>query len=182
MKDKGVAKRYAQGFLAFAKETTGEKRGLDDLTFLRQLINTNPEFRKFLDNSEITDAEKSVFIDKTFKDVLAEEAKEFLKLIIAKKRTQELADIADSAKVLYYREIGVEKALLKTARPISAEVIQTIKENLENKLQKKLEVEVKVDPAIIGGVQAIVGNVIIDGSVKRKLAELKELLMEIKVN
>lgn len=181
MKDRAVARRYAEGFLAFAKETIGAKRGLEEIISFGELLNKNPEFLKFLKNPEISYAEKLGFVDKALKDLLSEETRELVKLIIEKRRSEETVDIADEAKILYRREMGIEKLVIKSAKSLPHDIVQAIKKKLEAKLNKRLELEVGIEPALLGGVQATVGNIVIDGSVKRKLSELREYLMEARV-
>ena len=182
MSDRVVARRYADGFMAFAKETIGAKKGLEEIISFGKILDKNPELSKFLENPEITYAEKSGFVDAAFKSILSTETREFIKLIIEKRRSEEAADIADEAKELYRREMGIERAVIKSAKPLPQEIVRMIKDKLESKWEKKLEFEITVDPGLIGGVQATVGNVVIDGSIKRKLYELKEYLMESRVD
>jgi F-type H+-transporting ATPase subunit delta len=181
MRDKVVAKRYAEGFLVFARETIGMKKGLEEIISFGELLSKNPELMKFFKNPEISCAEKSGFVDRAFKDLLSEETRELVKLIIQKHRGEEAIDIGDEAKILYRREMGIERALIKSAKPLPEDIVQAIKNKLETKLNKKLELEIRVEPGLLGGVQATVGNIVIDGSVKRKLSELKEYFMETKV-
>lgn len=182
MKDKVAARRYAEGFLSYAKSTIGLERGFEELTKADKILSDFPQLKKFFENLEITYAERSEAIDKIFKEGFSDEIRQFLKLITKKGRIDCLLDIADYAKVVYYREKGIENAVLKTALPIGKELTQRIKSRLEERLNKKLELEVEIEPNLIGGVAACVGNVVIDGSVKRRLAELKEDLMAIKVH
>lgn len=182
MSDRAVARRYAEGFLAFAKETIGAKKGLEEIISFGEILNKNPELLKFLENPEISYGEKSGFVDAAFKSFLSSETRDFLKLIIEKRRSEEAVDIADESKMLYRREMGIEKAVIKSAKPLPQDIIRMIKDKLESKLDKKLEFEIALDPGLLGGVQATVGNIVMDGSVKRKLSELREYLMESKVD
>ena len=182
MSDRAVARRYAEGFLAFAKETIGTKKGLEEIISFGEILDKNPELSKFLENPEITYTEKSGFVDAAFKSFLSSETRDFLKLIIEKRRSEEAVDIADEAKMLYRREMGIEKAVIKSAKPLPQDIIRMIKDKLESKLDKKLEFEIALDPGLLGGVQATVGNIVMDGSIKRKLSELKEYLMESRVD
>ena len=182
MSDRAVARRYAEGFLAFAKETIGTKKGLEEVIAFGEILDKNPELFKFMENPEISYAEKSGFVDAAFKSFLSDETRGFIKLIMEKRRGGEALDIADEAKILYRREMGIEKAVIKSAKPLPQDIIRAIKDRLESKFNKKLEFEIATDPGLLGGVQATVGNVVIDGSVKRKLFELKEYLMESKVD
>lgn len=181
MKDKAAAGRYAEGFLDFAQENIGLEKGFNELDLAARIITSDHEFKKLLENAEVTESQKYEIVDNVFGKGLSEQTREFLKLIIHKNRVKEISDIADHAKVLFWRNRGIEKALITAATELSKETVAAIKDRLEKRSGKKLELEVRVDPALIGGIRAQIGNLVIDGSVKRKLAQLKEYLMEIKV-
>lgn len=182
MKDKAAARRYAEGFLDFAKENIGLEKGFNELTLAVQIIAANPELKKLLENAEVTELQKYEVVENVFGKDLSEQTRELFKLIIHKSRVDEIYDIADYAKVLFWRKQGIEKALVTTTIKLNRETVNIIKNRLEKKSGKRLELEVRIDPGLIGGIRAQIGNLVIDGSVKRKLAQLKEHLTEIKVN
>jgi F-type H+-transporting ATPase subunit delta len=182
MIDRAVARRYAEGFLAYAKETVGAKAGLEDLVSFGGFLEKNPALVKFLKSPEIAYPRKADFIDTVFGGTFSEETRNFIKLVIEKHRSDEALNIAQEAGELYNREMGIERTVIKSAKPIPSGTLKAIKDRLESKTGKKLEVETVVDPTLIGGIQAFVGNTVIDGSVRRKLSELREHLMEIKVD
>jgi len=180
MKDKAAAGRYSEGFLDFAKETIGLEKGFNELTLAVQTIAANPELKKLLASAEIPEPQKYEVVENIFAKDISEQTREFLKLLIHKKRVEEIYDIADHAKSLFWRSRGIEKALITSATKLSKETIGIIKDRLEKKSGKRLELEARIDPGLMGGVRAQIGNLVIDGSVKRKLAQLKEHLMGIK--
>ncbi len=65
----------------------------------------------------------------------------------------------------------LEAEITAAAKPTDAEV-QALVKRLESKFGKKIEANVKVDPEIIGGVKIIVGDTVIDASVRGQLQEL----------
>jgi ATP synthase F1 delta subunit len=91
MSDRRVAKRYAEGFLAFAKDTIGAKNGLEELIRLGEILEKSPDLLKFLKNPEISYSQKAEFIEKTFKGLFSEETREFIKLVVEKHRSEEAA-------------------------------------------------------------------------------------------
>lgn len=182
MRDKAAARRYAEGFLDFAKENIGLEKGFNELALAVQIIAANPELKKLLENAEVTEPQKYEVVDNIFGKNFSEQTGEFLKLVIHKRRVEEIYDIADHAKVLFWRAQGIEKALVTTAVKLNRETVSAIKDRLEKKSGKRLELEVRIDTGLIGGIRAQMGNLVIDGSVKRGLAQLKEHLMEIKIN
>ncbi|MDD4894361.1 MAG: ATP synthase F1 subunit delta [Candidatus Omnitrophica bacterium] len=181
IKDEIVAKRYADAFAGFMKETVGLEKGLEDLKDLKSsVIRNNPEFIHFLESQEITYSEKCDFIDKVVRDGFSEELREFLKLLLRKERINKLADIMEYLRITY-SYMGEEDVLLKTSFPLDIELIRTIEQRLERKFQKKFKFYIDLDGELLGGVQVIIRNTVIDGSVRRRLDELKEKLIKIRV-
>lgn len=181
MKDNTASRRYAQGFLDSCRANIGTRQAFEELERLKRIIGESPELEEFFENPEIDFLDKESFIERVFKKDFSLNSLNFLEFIIKKGRINQIAQIADYTKVIYQREIGIEKALLKTAFLPEEKKLGQIKEKLEQKLQKKLELEASIAGDLIGGIQAIVGNVVIDASVKKKILDLKENLLKIKV-
>jgi len=74
--------------------------------------------------------------------------------------------------------ISVRISFLKGSEPF---YFFKIKKGLESKLNKKLKLVVGLDPGLLGGVQVTIGNTVIDGSVRRRLDDLKEKLETVRV-
>lgn len=181
MKNEVISKRYADAFLGFARDSIGFDKGLEELQDLRRVFRDNPEIMSFVESPQIMDNEKRAFIDGILKDNFSEEIREFLKLLLRKGRIKLLPDIAEYARVEYSHGIEVD-ALLKTSYPLDTEDIARIKTVLENEFKKKLHLYVELDSDLLGGIYVKIGNTIIDGSVKRRLEDLREKLTVMKVS
>lgn len=182
MKNKIVAKRYAEGFLEFAKETLGLDKGIEELRFVERVINDHPGIKTVIENSRIPEAQKYGIIERGFGAAISKETKHFLNLIIQKKRFKEILNITAASETLFCRAQGVEKAVITTAFELDAGTLGIIKNRLETKYGKTLKLDVRIDRGLIGGVKTQIGNLVLDGSVKKKLEQLKEHLMETGVN
>ena len=98
----------------------------------------------------------------------------FLKLLVEKNRLGSFLDIAEYIRLKYGHQ-GQVDVLLKTAFPLELDLIQRIQDALKKKFQElALRFYIDLDGSILGGVQVIIGNKILDGSVKRRLEELRE--------
>jgi F-type H+-transporting ATPase subunit delta len=83
-----------------------------------------------------------------------------------------LPDVAAAFEELKAQDEGVlEAEITAAAKPTDAEVKALVKK-LEAKFGKKIEASVKVDPEIIGGIKIVVGDTVIDASVRGQLQEL----------
>jgi len=181
IKDEIVVKRYADAFISFSKGTIGLDKALQELKDLKSnVINDNPEFLEFLRGLEITQSEKFDFIDKVVTDGFSEETRDFLKLLIEKGRIEMLLVIMEYIRVTYgYR--GEEGVLLKVSSALDLETIKAIEDKLEEKFKKKFKFFIDLDGDLLGGIQVTIGNTVIDGSIKRRIEDLKEKLMTVSV-
>jgi len=182
MRDKVVAKRYAAGFMSFALENIGLEKAFEELAYIKELVISNPELIEFLENTEIDFSEKQQVIENVFKDAVSGQTKLFLEFLIKKGRIVYIAEITDYSQDIFFDQKGIKKAILKVSSHLDIESALIIKERLEQKLHKKLELKVKRDPGLIGGVQVIAGNIVVDDSIKRKLEDLRRKLNKVKVN
>ncbi|MCX5697452.1 MAG: ATP synthase F1 subunit delta [Candidatus Omnitrophica bacterium] len=180
MKEKIIAKRYAEAFIGYAGEYMGIAESIDEIKKLRGVVRDNPQMREFLSNPGILDAEKGDFIDSVFKEGFSQELRNFLKLLVAKERTELLIDIADYVRVNYTHVGGVD-ALLKCAYPLELENIREIKKRLEDRFRMKMNLYLELDADLLGGVQVTIGNVIIDGSLRRRLEDLNVKLKGVRI-
>jgi F-type H+-transporting ATPase subunit delta len=176
-----VVKRYAEAFVGFAKETIGFEKALEELKALRSnVIRDNPEFLEFLENKEMTFAEKYDFIDKVLDDNFSEEIRYFIRLLLDKGRINILNDLIEYVRVKY--SYGEElEVLLKTSTPLDLPLIKRIEEKISEKLHRKLKFYIDLDGDLLGGVQVTIGNKLIDGSVRKRLDELREKLLTVRV-
>ena len=181
MQDEIIVKRYADAFMVFSREAGVQEKTIEDLKNLRNVvIHDNPEFLKVLESPEISFLEKCEFIDRILSEGFQEETRIFLKLLLEKSRIDKIIEIAEYIRSAY-AYLGETAALLKTAYPLELGLIQTIKEKLEAKFRKKLKLYIELDGSLLGGIQVVIGNKVIDSSVKGRLEELKQRLLSVRV-
>lgn len=181
IKDRVVVIRYAKAFVSYAGAGIGFETALAEIRSIRKLIRENPEFKDFLDSSDITVYEKKQLIEKVFKDEVSQEVINFLRLLLEKKRIANFSDIADYLLLVYAHE-GEEEAILRTSLPLDIGLVKRLEEKLSLKYGKKFKFYIDLDGSLLGGVQVVIGNTILDGSVQKRLSDLKEKLKETEVN
>ncbi len=180
MKNKLVAKRYAESFLESIKPSIGMAIATNELKNLKLILRDNPDFGELLDNSDIAYNEKLRIIDMALKD-FSGEIRDFLKLLLEKGRIGYIIDICDYVRVNYSNGDGMD-VLLKTTYPLDLDLIRKIKVKLEDKFKKRLNLHLELDADLLGGIQVTVGNTLIDGSVRKRLNDLRKKLMTTRVN
>jgi F-type H+-transporting ATPase subunit delta len=181
MKDVIIAARYAEAFLGYAKGTIGLERAIEDFKGIRDVARENPGFLEILGTPEVLYKDKIDFIDMVLQEGFSLQFKQFLALLLEKERIDQLLNIAEYVRVTYSHGDEIE-AVLKTTFPLDLELIKALEEKLEKKMHKKIKFYIQLDGSLLGGVQVIIGNTVLDGSVKRRLDELREKLMQIRIN
>lgn len=178
MRERIIARRYAQAFLSFAQGSIGIPKAAEEMRRFKMLLREQSDLEVFLKAYEISDQEKMNVVE----DVLADysrEFKDFLALLLHKNRMNKIIDIADCVHEL--SEDGQEDALLRTTSILDIDILEDIKEKFEKITQKKLNFYVELDPDLLGGVQLMIGHKIVDGSVKKRLLDLGKKLSAAKV-
>ncbi|HEB49582.1 MAG TPA: F0F1 ATP synthase subunit delta [Desulfobulbus sp.] len=98
----------------------------------------------------------------------------FLNLLIEKKRAAILPDIADVMQAMVDADQNISHGSVVSAIELDASLQKKIQETLEKITGNKVILETRVDPSIIGGIIAKVGDLVLDGSIKTQLNGLKE--------
>lgn len=168
-----IVSRYAEAFISLARENCGLEKALDDLVIVKNIIRDNPGFSELMYNPEISDTEKCVIIDEAIRDGLCDEIRNFLKLLIEKKRFDIFLGAAEYLRAKYAHH-GQVDVLLRTAFPLELDLIKKIEVVLKKRLKQDLRFYIDLDGSLLGGVQVVIGNTIIDGSVIKRLNDLKE--------
>jgi F-type H+-transporting ATPase subunit delta len=98
----------------------------------------------------------------------------FMKLLVQKRRANALPDIAEVFQALVDVERNMCRGTVTSAAPLSGALNSKIKATLEKITGKQVLLRTEINPAIIGGIIAQVGDLVLDGSIKTQLTGLKE--------
>jgi F-type H+-transporting ATPase subunit delta len=98
----------------------------------------------------------------------------FLELLVDKKRFELMIMIASVYGRLAADKRGAAKAVVRTAKPLSADEQKQLAAKLKNFSGKDVELDVKEDPELIGGVSVKIGDWVLDSSLRGQLRRLKE--------
>jgi F-type H+-transporting ATPase subunit delta len=180
MKNKLISKRYAEAYIAFAEPKTGMLRCIEDMKDVRTVLRQNPDFLHFLQAPEIPKKDKAGMLDRVLGEVLTDETRTFIKYLIDKSRITLLSSIAEYIRIVYSHGEVVD-VVLRTTFPMELDIIGRIKAKVEVFAHKKVNFYLELDPDLLGGAQLLIGNTIIDGSVRNRLMQLKKQMLSAKV-
>jgi F-type H+-transporting ATPase subunit delta len=97
-------------------------------------------------------------------------------LVVSAGRAFELPEIVDRFVELAAAERRRAVAEVRSAVPLSSDQVERLRQALNHATGKNVEVKVVVDPSVLGGIITTVGDIVIDGSVRHRLEQMKEQL------
>ncbi len=168
------ARRYAQTVFKMAQEGKELNRWQSDLRKIASLVRDEAVF-SLLENPEVSFDEKSRVLSERLGDVNPEALK-LVSMLVSKGRLGMMTDIADEYQRLLdnYRGVeGVELAEVTTAVPLDDEDMLKLAQRITEIVGKPVALKPKVESNLIGGIMIRVGDKLIDGSVRSKLAALR---------
>jgi F-type H+-transporting ATPase subunit delta len=173
-----IARRYSHALLDSAKKEGVIDEIRDALIAIKQAYLTDRRFREFIDHPRLPRMIKKQFLSQTIASKVPTLIIKFLELLIDKKRTNIIPQITDCYCELADILKGITRITLEYTHPIQPQYKQHILKALSSIIgDRKFEVVEKLNPELIGGVRIRFGNVVIDGSIKKSLKELKESLL-----
>ena len=173
-----IAERYARGLFELALEDNTVATKSDQAQSLIQVLNENDDLQVLLHAVKITKKEKREIIENVFGSSFDADMVRFLKLLIDKGRIGYLKEILHEYIVLANEELGIEEAVVYSARKLKDEDIERIRASLEKKRGKKILITNRIDPKLIAGIKVTVGNNVTDATMKHKLETMKESMMK----
>lgn len=177
MRDETVARNYAETLFELARAHEGLDVYGDGIEVVRRLIDENPDVRLFLETPRIDDAAKKDVVRKAFSEALPKHLVNFLLVTIEKGRQRLLRGIAREFRALvdeHENRVHVEVTL---ARPLDDDTVDRMVGHLSDLLGKEAVPHVRVKPEIVGGVVLRTGDTIYDGSLRRRLKQMRRQLM-----
>ena len=106
----------------------------------------------------------------------------FLNMIIDKRRETYIGLISEEYRDMADELRNITKAELTAAAPVSEADMKNLEQNLSAKTGKTVQLSLKVDPGLIGGLKIRIGDQIVDATVAKKLEMLKEQLKQAKIS
>ena len=177
-----VAERYAEALFAVAGETQAVGAVRDGLELVQQLLSAVPQFRSFLANPEIMIDEKRALLASVFKQSLPTLGQQFMLMLVEKNRLNEWAEIHAAFELRWRRSQKLERAVVRSARPLDQDLLTQIDASLERWRGTQIDLVTELDPQLLGGIQVRIGSLLIDGSIRSQLNAIAYRLQTTPVN
>ena len=170
-----LAKRYAKALFAVSREEGTSDAYRETLNVLGDFLGTYPESMDALTNLLYPMELREKVMAQLVKALQADQyMTNFLNLVVQKRRADILPEIGAQFQALVDADQNVSRGRVIAASEISGALQAKVQTALENITGKKVILTAEIDPAIIGGIVAKVGDLVMDGSIKTQLAGLNE--------
>ncbi len=166
-----VARPYAQAVFEIAREDGNFQAWSDILAFFAALM-AHADMRELVRNPRVERAQVVQLVEGICGDRLFPRAKSFLRLVIDNRRELSLQKIASQFEAMRAEAEGKIDAELITARPVTEPQRLQIAQSLSQRLGREVSLQITEDPGLIGGAVLRAGDMVVDASVKGRLATL----------
>lgn len=170
----GAAKRYAQAVLDLARERGTFDAWHADLARLGELM-ADPAANGFFANPGVPAERKTAVLQQVLADAQPEAAN-LARMLAERNRLEDVPQILALYEDGLRAERGIAVAEVTTAEPLGPIEQELVRERLAAVVDREVEMRLRVDPDIIGGIVARIGDQLIDGSVINQLRRLRARL------
>jgi len=181
MSTETIARRYAIALADVVGGSNDAETVRTELKGWKDLIGSSKELQSVFDNPAIAHINKEKVLAS-----LLERAKpskttsNFVRVLLQNGRMTDIGEISDRFEAELTTRSGIIAAEITSARALPSDEQAEFQASLERMTGKRVSIDYKIDQEIIGGVVTRIGSTVYDGSVRTKLAMLKEQLVNAK--
>lgn len=173
-----VSRRYAKALLEIGLETAAVEPLVRELDAAAGAYVQSAELRSALDNPLLPiAAKKAIVADVAAKLALGPVVRNTMMMLCERRRLRILPEVAQMLREMSDLRAGIVHAEVTTSIAMSDAYYERLRVLLEKMTGRKVLLDKKLDPTMIGGVTTRIGDRIIDGSIRARLQNLKSALM-----
>jgi F-type H+-transporting ATPase subunit delta len=177
VKNLTIARRYAKALLIIGKEDGKAEAYREELAGIAGLMSKEKDLEQAICNPLYAVSGRKKVLEAVIDKVgVSKVMASFLLLLFDKGRFGFLHAINDFYQKLADELKGVLRASLVSATELSSETVEKIRTTLSTRTGKDIILEVDQDPALIGGIVSRIGDLVLDGSIKTQLLNMRESL------
>ncbi|HEX4041977.1 MAG TPA: F0F1 ATP synthase subunit delta [Xanthobacteraceae bacterium] len=175
----GMAGRYATALFELAQETNAIDAVKADLDRFEALVAESPDLARLVRSPVFSAAEQLQALEVVLQRAgIGGLAAKFLKLVTSNRRLFAMRDIARAFRELVDQYKGQATAEVTVAERLKDEHVEALRAALKAVSGKNVDLAIKIDPSIIGGLVVKLGSRMVDSSLRSKLNAIKHAMKE----
>jgi F-type H+-transporting ATPase subunit delta len=178
MKLESRAKQYAEALFNVAARSSSEKAVKNSLSIVNSALKASPEFRAFLFSKRITEIQKSTAVKEALGMKCHPIVSEFIGLVSGQNLVKLFSSIEKSYDKIFADKLNYLSVIAHVSNKLSESESQELKQSLESALGNSMDLNIKVDPNLIGGIKLRVGNKFMDASIQNQLENMRQSLLK----
>lgn len=169
-----VARPYAEAYYEVVRGGDVAQAGaeLDAVA----AVAADPQLRRFADDPKVNADQVLGLIAGVSNVPLSDRTRNLVSAVVDNGRIAALPEIAAQFHALANAGTGVSQATVESAFPIDDAQLADVRAALERRFDRKLDLKVQVAPELIGGIRVVVGDEVLDTSVRARLEQMKTAL------
>lgn len=180
VRESTASKRYAEALVEsiLAEDERQLETVVAEVISAAGAIEMSPDLEQVVRHPAFSDEEKNDVLAAVLEHLgVSERTRRFLALVAEKGRLTELSAIAEHLEQLSEHRAGRITAVVESASELKATTLGQLRKALEKRTGKSVEMEVRVDPDLIGGLRTRVGSFVLDGTIRNELDRLRARLL-----
>jgi F-type H+-transporting ATPase subunit delta len=178
MSYEAIARRWARAIFDLGKETGKVADVNREISSVAELYAGNEELSQILENPLVPGAAREAIVREISEKMgVSETAQNTLRLLAQKNRMAVLPEIARQLSRLADDDANLVRAEVVSAGPLTESYLDKLRAELEKATGKKVQIDHKQDKSLIAGVVTRLGDQVIDGSLRARLAHFKDALL-----
>ena len=166
-----IARPYAEAL--FKATAGGDRAAIASQVEALAAVAADEQLRQFADNPNTTPVQVVEVVTSVAGAALSDPSRNLLQAVIDNGRLAALPQVAEQFRELVNAQAGVSDAIIQSAFPIDDAQLAEVVATLERRFGRKLNAHVEIDPELIGGIRAVVGDEVLDTSVKARLEQMR---------
>ena len=173
-----IARRYAKALVNLAENEKDLDNTGKHLNSITEVYKENLELRQVLSDTKVSSGIKlEILKDVLSKIKVSKLVDTFSRFLLAKRRIDFLPDIERAFNLLLQEKLGRIEANVTTASELPKDTVKRLVDAISSYSGKEIEVNVTIDPSIIGGIVTRIGSTVIDGSIQTYLNQIRQSII-----
>ena len=173
-----TAKNYGNALYELARDEGLAEELLPQLVGVDALIAENPDYLRLLGSPTLTKAERCAALDEAFSGRVHTYVLSTLKLLCERGHIREFHGCCAQYRCRRNEDAGVVEATAVTAVPLTPSVRQKLEDKLRAVTGRQIDLQLRVDPSVLGGVRLELEGKQFDGTVRQRLDGLRKTLSD----
>ena len=173
-----IARRYAKALVNLAEKGKDLDNAGKNLTDITEVYKKNSELRQVLSDTKVSSRVKQEILKDVLNTIKTSKLVDtFSRYLLAKRRIDILPDIERAFNLLLQEKLGRIEANVTAAYELPKETVKKLVNAISGYSGKEVQVNVAIDPSIIGGMVTRIGSTVIDGSIKTHLNKIRQSII-----